>query len=212
MDNEFSFGQRISLLLASILGPILFLLYGMTWKVRWTGEENLEAARAISGKVLYVFWHSRILGLSYTHRFRNAGIMISSSFDGEITARIVKRMGYRVFRGSASRGGAQALLDMIKSNGGVDLSLTVDGPKGPAEMVKAGAIILASNSGLPLVPITFKSSSAWRLKSWDRFIIPKPFSTVEVVIGKHISVPQNVGKDEIRRIAREAGDVIKGIG
>ena len=212
MDSRFSFVQRISLFLASILGPILILLYGLTWKVRWSGEENLKAARAVSGNVIYVFWHSRLPGLCYTHRFMNNGVMVSKSFDGELIARVARRLGYRAFRGSPSRGGAPALLEMIKSDDRGDLALTVDGPRGPAEKVKAGAILLGSSSGLPLLPITVKVSKAWRLKSWDRLIIPKPFSIVEVVMGKHIAIPENINKDEIRRFAREAEDAINRIG
>ena len=197
--------------MASFLGPLIILIYGMTWRVRWSGGEYLEAARAISGKVLFVFWHSRILGLTYTHRFNNAGIMVSKSFDGEWIARIVQRLGYHVFRGSASRDGAPALLEMLKSDKMGDLALTVDGPKGPAEKVKPGAVVLASLSGFPLVPITVRSSKAWRIKSWDRLIVPKPFSTVEVAMGHHIMVPENAGRDEIARFAQETEVAINGI-
>jgi len=138
--------------------------------------------------------------------------MVSKSFDGEWIAGIIKRLGYRVFRGSASRDGARALLEIIRGGKVCDLALTVDGSRGPAEKVKAGAIFLASNSGLPLVPISCVSPRSWRLKSWDRFIIPKPFSRVEIVMGKHIVVPPNITKDDIRRFARDAEAAINGTG
>lgn len=205
-------GQRVILFLASLLGPLLILLYGMTWRVRWSGEANLEAARVVAGKVLYVFWHSRLLGLCYTHRFRNAGLMVSKSFDGEWIARVIMRLGYRAFRGSASRNGASALLEMLKSHERGDLALTVDGPRGPAEKLKAGAIILGSLSGLPLVPITVRSSRAWRLKTWDRFIVPRPFSTVEIIMGRHILIPANIGREQIKRYLRETEAAINEIG
>jgi lysophospholipid acyltransferase (LPLAT)-like uncharacterized protein len=200
------------LLLASILGPFLILLYGLTWRVRWEGIDNLEEARRISDRVIFAFWHSRLLGLCHTHRFRNIGIMVSGSFDGEWIARIVRHLGYRVFRGSASKDGAPALLEMLKSKGSGDLSLTVDGPRGPAEKVKPGAISLASNTGQPIVPISYNASRAWRLKSWDRFMIPRPFSTVTVVYGKHISVPGDLNRDMIGKLSLDVETELKRIG
>ncbi len=200
------------LLLASILGPFLILLYGLTWRVRWHGVEDLEDARRVSDKVIFASWHSRLLGLTYTHRFRNIGIMVSRSFDGEWIARIVKYLGYRVFRGSASKDGVPALLQMLKNKNIGDLALTVDGPRGPAERVKHGAISLASNGGLPIVPITFMASRAWRLKSWDRFIIPKPFSVVTVVYGKHISIPEDLDKNLAGKLSLDVEMELKRIG
>ncbi len=211
MDLNSSFGQRIKLLLASILGPFLILLYGWTWRVRWEGVENLKNARRVSEKVVFAFWHSRLLGLCYTHRFRNIGIMVSKSSDGDWIARIVTHLGYRVFRGSASRDGMPSLMRMLKSRKG-DLSLTVDGPRGPAEKVKQGAISLASNGNLPLVPITCLAGSAWRLRSWDRFIIPRPFSVVTVVYGRHIDVPEDLDRDLIKKLSLDVEMELKRIG
>jgi len=199
MDTRFTLGQRIILILAAIFGPTLIYIYGKTWRVKWSGEDHLAKARAKSPNVIYVFWHSRLFGLTFTHRFRNAGIMVSQSFDGEWITRIVRNMGYRPFRGSSSRGGAKVLLEMLKKDDAGDLALTVDGPKGPAEKVKAGAILLASETGMPVVPITAISSKAWRLKSWDRFILPKPFSELTVAMGEGIEIPANLDKNEIRR-------------
>lgn len=212
MDRAYSFGQRILLLLAAAFGPILLLLYGASWKVRWAGEEHLERARAASGRVLYAFWHSRLLGLCYTHRNRNAAIMVSRSFDGEWISRIITRLGYRVFRGSASEGGAVALLDMIKDDASGDLALTVDGPRGPVEKVKPGAVALASESGLPIVPITVKCDRAWLLKTWDRFIVPKPFSAVTVEMGRHISVPPAVDKGDLQSYSDRLREELNGLG
>jgi lysophospholipid acyltransferase (LPLAT)-like uncharacterized protein len=212
MEKEYSFGQRVFLIIASMLGPVLILLYGFTWRVRWSGAENLKKALQKSGRVLFVFWHSRLLGLCYTHRFRNIGIMVSKSFDGEWIARIVGHLGYRVFRGSASKAGAAALLEMIRSDNGGNLALTVDGPHGPAEKVKPGAIMLASSSGLPLVPITCRASRFWRLRSWDRFIVPKPFSTVEVVMGEPLLVPGNIERDDLEKFMSELENVINRVG
>lgn len=212
MEQEYSWGRKLLLLAISIFGPILLFLYGLTWRVKWSGIENLREARAVSGNVLFAFWHSRLLGLCYTHRFRGIGIMVSKSFDGEWISRVVKHLGYRVFRGSASRDGAPALLEMLKSTNPGDLALTVDGPRGPAEKAKPGIFSLASKSGLPVVPISCRASRAWRLKSWDRFIIPKPLSSVTVLYGRHISVPSDLDHDAIEKITSDLESGLKTIG
>lgn len=199
MNQGYSFKQKILLFLASYVGPILLLLYGFTWRVKWAGSENVVEARKVSGKVLYAFWHSRLLGLCYAHRFRQVGIMVSKSFDGEWISRLVTKIGYKVYRGSASKDGAIGLLDMMKNMPGGDLALTVDGPRGPAEKVKYGVITLAAKAGIPIVPITILADRAWRLNSWDRFMVPKPFSTITVLRGPHVPVPSHIGKDDFKR-------------
>lgn len=199
MKNEFSFKQRILLFLASSLGPILLLLYGFTWRIKWSGVDNLSEAKKISEKILYAFWHSRLLGLCYAHRFQGVGIMVSKSFDGEWITRLVTKIGYKAYRGSASKDGAAGLLEMIKEPPEGDLALTVDGPRGPAEKVKPGVVTIASKGGFPIVPITVIAENAWRLKSWDRFMIPKPFSTITILRGKYIIIPPEIGKDELEK-------------
>jgi lysophospholipid acyltransferase (LPLAT)-like uncharacterized protein len=207
VNNEFSFGQRVALFFLSLMGPTLIKLYGMTWRIKWEGKENLEEAQKTSNKVLFCFWHSRLLGLCYTHRYWNIGIMVSKSFDGEWIARIVTHLGYRVFRGSASNAGAAALITMLRDKNQGHLALTVDGPHGPAEKVKPGALTLAARGRLPIVPISYVPAKAWRLHSWDRFILPKPFTTITVRYGKQIPVSQELDKNEIQllTIAVEEG-------
>ncbi len=175
------------------------ILFGLTWKLKWSGLEELKRARELSPKVLFAFWHSRLLGLCYAFKFRNAGIMVSKSFDGEWIARLVNKLGYRVFRGSASRDGEKGLLEMVKDKLEGDLALTVDGPKGPPEKVKYGVVALASNTGLPIVPLTIIAEKAWRLGTWDRFMVPKPFSKVTVLCGPHIEVPASVARKDLKR-------------
>lgn len=211
MNEKYSFKQKLILAVASILGPIAFYLYGLTWRVKYEGLENLQSARTEGGRVLFCFWHSRLMGLCLTHRFRKIGIMVSKSFDGEWISRIVVRLGYRVFRGSASRNGAAALIEMLKYRDG-DLALTVDGPRGPAQKVKPGVLSLASHSGLPLVPITYIPHKAWRLKSWDKFIMPKPFTTITVRYGPKIPFDKRVISSESGRLLKEIEDSINRIG
>jgi lysophospholipid acyltransferase (LPLAT)-like uncharacterized protein len=211
VKNEFSLGQKLLLLVAAFLGPTLIRIYGCTWRIRWEGVENLTEARTQCGQVLFCFWHSRLLGLCYSHRYRNIGIMVSKSFDGEWISRIVTKLGYRVFRGSASRDGAKALISMLKSSGG-DLALTVDGPRGPACKVKPGIITLASHTNLPLVPIAYIAENAWHLNSWDKFILPKPFSTITVRYGKKITIPAEVKTERLGEIIKEIEEGINRLG
>lgn len=201
MERSYSFNQRILLFIVSIIGPIFLLVLGFTWRVRWIGLENLRTTRDNSGRVIFAFWHSRILGLLYTHRFIGAGTMISSSFDGALAAAIVKRLGFRVYRGSASRRGTEALLEMLRSSRGGDLALSVDGPRGPAEKVKYGAVTLASKSGLQVVPVSYDVDRCWQLKTWDKFVIPKPFAVLTVVYGESIIVPAAADKTSIKSYA-----------
>jgi lysophospholipid acyltransferase (LPLAT)-like uncharacterized protein len=211
MKTEFSWGQRAALLVAAILGPVLIRLFGLTWRVSWEGTDNLKKAKALCGQVLFCFWHSRLLGLCYTHRNRNIGIMVSKSFDGEWIARVVRKLGYRVFRGSASRDGARALLEMMKEKDG-DLALTVDGPRGPALKVKPGAVTLAAHTGLPIVPITYVAANAWLLNSWDRFILPKPFSKITVRYGQMIFVAADLITEQYDEVIEKIESGINEIG
>jgi len=212
MNQGYSIKQRIVLFLASFLGPVLLLIYGFTWKINWEGTDDLARAKKIRGKIVYAFWHSRLLGLCYAHRFRGVGIMVSKSFDGEWIARLVTRLGYRVYRGSATRDGAVGLLEMIRDLPEGDLALSVDGPKGPAEKVKSGVVSLASKGAFPIVPITIIAEKAWRLKSWDRFMVPKPFSTITVLRGPHIIMPPDITRENLEKYRSEIENAIAVLG
>jgi len=212
MKTKYTLVQRIILLMVPIIGPPLIWLYGKTWRVYWTGLENLDRAHKISDKVIYVFWHSRLLGLTYTHRSRQVGIMVSKSFDGEWISRIVKNMGYHPIRGSSTRDGASAMIHMIAESQSRDLAITVDGPRGPAEKAKSGAFLLAAACRMPLVPITIVADKAWRLNTWDRFIIPAPFTGVTVKIGEPIEIPPDLSREKVGRYAEIAERAISGLG
>ena len=133
-------------------------------------------------------WHNRLLLLPHVlRRFlpqRQGAALISASRDGELLADLVSRFGFDVVRGSSSRKGAAAMLqlaDVIAK--GRDAVITPDGPRGPAYELGAGLVFLSQKSGAAVVPINMEYSSCWRLKSWDRFILPRPFSSVRVIFG-----------------------------
>ena len=133
-------------------------------------------------------WHNRLLLLPHVLRTylpnRKGAALISPSRDGDLLADLVKRFGYEVVRGSSSRRGAAAMLQLADViGGGRDAVITPDGPRGPAYQIGGGIVFLAQKSGAAVIPINMEYESCWRLKSWDRFILPRPFSTVRVIFG-----------------------------
>jgi lysophospholipid acyltransferase (LPLAT)-like uncharacterized protein len=136
-----------------------------------------------------VFWHGRILpGIWH---FRNQGIVVitSHNFDGEWIARIIERFGYGTARGSSSRGGSRALVQMRRDlSSGRPVAFTVDGPRGPRKVAQPGAPFLSGATGHPILPFHIEVHRHWTTRSWDRPQIPKPYSRVAVVIGEPIVV------------------------
>ena len=146
-------------------------------------------------------WHNRLLLLPHVLRTyfpdRRGAALISASRDGDLLADLVQRFGYDVVRGSSSRRGAAAMLQLadVIARGG-DAVITPDGPRGPAYQIGGGIVWLAQRSGAPVVPVNMEYESCWRLKSWDRFILPRPFSTVRVIVGTPHRVQQTTTAEE----------------
>ena len=137
---------------------------------------------------IWAMWHNRVLLFPYVIRRFVRGTwgssLISPSRDGDMLAGFVQRFGFGAARGSSSRRGASAILqltDVLEKGGAV--AITPDGPRGPRYELGGGIVLLAQRSGVPVFPLNLEYSSCWRLKSWDRFILPKPFSTVRVIVG-----------------------------
>jgi lysophospholipid acyltransferase (LPLAT)-like uncharacterized protein len=165
-------------------GTALIRLLAMTWRVRVENDAELNVARATNRRVIYMLWHGELLPLLWHHRGRKIAVVISEHRDGEIIARIAERLGYTTVRGSSSRGGSRALIGLMRAiESGRDGAVTPDGPRGPAHVFAPGAAIASQRTGAPLLPVRASASRAWRLKSWDRFLVPKPFALVRVVYG-----------------------------
>ena len=170
-----------------------------------------------SKRCIFAFWHSRILLLSYHYKGMGASILVSDSADGEIIAQIILRQGQSTVRGSTGKGGLRALTRQIRDirinhRPGV---VVPDGPQGPNQKVQPGVILLAQKTGCPIIPITY--SSKWRIEfnSWDRFILPLPFSPAIIIHGRPLSVPEDASpqkmdayikdlENELNRITFEA--------
>jgi lysophospholipid acyltransferase (LPLAT)-like uncharacterized protein len=199
-----SLKDKLFLFLISLLGPVLILLLGKSLKIEWVGDENLKEIRQSKGKVLYAFWHGRMVILAYTHRGQKNQVLSSRHRDGQISARIIQRLGFGTVWGSTTRGGVGSLLQMVnKIRQGYDIAITPDGPKGPAFKAQPGTVFVAQKSGVPIIPITNSARRRWTLKSWDGFIIPKPFSKAVVFIGKPIYVPAELSKEELDLKSKE---------
>ena len=171
------------------VGTALIRLLGMTWRMRPVNDADLVARRASGERVIFTLWHGELLPLLWHHRGEGIAVVISEHRDGEIIARIAERLGYTTVRGSTSRGGGRALIGLMRAiEAGHDGAVTPDGPRGPAHVFAPGAAIASQRTGAPLAIIRATATRAWRLKSWDRFLVPKPFATVRVIYGPLVSV------------------------
>ena len=155
----------------------------------------------VSENFIGALWHNRLLIFPFVLRrffvHRHGAALISASRDGELLADAIKRFGFDVVRGSSSRLGASAILQLegVLASGR-DVVITPDGPRGPAYELGPGVIFLAQKSGTAVVPINMEYSSCWRIKSWDRFIVPRPFARVRVIIGAPYRVRSTSTDDE----------------
>lgn len=182
--------QRAKAALIAGVGYPLIAALASTLKWRVEGREHLEAVERAGHPPVLAFWHGRILPATWFFRGRGIVVITSENFDGEWIARIIERFGYGTARGSTSRGGQKALLQLRRDiAAGRPAGFTVDGPRGPARRAQAGAVWLAGAAGSPLVPFHCEARRHWTMRSWDRTQIPRPFTTVALAIGAPIDVP-----------------------
>ena len=182
-------------------GVAVIRLLAMTWRMRPVNDEGLRDARASGQRVIFTLWHGELLPLLWHHRKEGVAVVISEHRDGEIIARIVEKFGFRTIRGSSSRGAARALIAIVRElERGGEVAVTPDGPRGPARRFASGALVAAQRVGVPIVGVGVVASSAWRLNSWDRFMIPKPFSRVQIAY----TVPTTVAASSAREAEGEA--------
>ncbi len=178
---------------------IIFRVLFATIRLRFDDRIGFTTGR-YEKPVIMCFWHNRILGITLCHlrcypHGRRAGVTVltSPSRDGEIIAQVAQGFGMSAARGSSSRKGSQALLELIRRvESGGDIAITPDGPRGPRYKLGPGAIFLAQTTGAVLAPVHAKFSRCFRMKTWDGFIIPWPFSTVSVTVDEMIPVPREL--------------------
>jgi lysophospholipid acyltransferase (LPLAT)-like uncharacterized protein len=174
--------------IAAVGYPLLTALGG-TWSWRVEGAEHYDAVLASGRQPILALWHGRILAATLYFKHRGIVALTSENFDGEWIARIHERFGYRAARGSTSRSGRKAMLQLTREIGaGRPVAFTVDGPRGPARVAQPGAVWLARATGNPVLPFHAEASSHWSASSWDHTQVPKPFSTIAFVIGEPMRV------------------------
>jgi lysophospholipid acyltransferase (LPLAT)-like uncharacterized protein len=198
-EREFSLRQRIALFLISWIGYMGIRLIGSSLRFRLSVEDATTTDPDNLHTLICPFWHRCVFPATYFFRKRGFSVVTSRSFDGEYIARIIEKFGFKAVRGSSSRGGASALLQLhdIVNSGGL-AAFTIDGPRGPRYVAKPGPILLAKNTGAAIMPFYLAPQRAWVLNSWDAFMIPKPFSRVVIRFGKHITVPQDANEDVLK--------------
>jgi lysophospholipid acyltransferase (LPLAT)-like uncharacterized protein len=195
------FGRAEPLVTGLAAGAIGLL--AATWRFRVRGWEHVVAARATGRPVIYILWHSRILPLLYHRRHEGMALLISRHRDGGYLADLSGRWGYRVVRGSSRRGGDVGLLGLVRYlRGGAEVALTPDGPQGPAERMKPGALAAAQHADALVIAAGARASSAWWIESWDRFCVPRPFARVDIVYSTPFGVAE--GKPAMREGMRRA--------
>ena len=186
--GRFTLWQRFLLWLITWVGYLILATLGPTIRFAISWEEgspgSLEARPFV-----YSFWHSCMLPAMYLWRNLKIRVMSSDSFDGEYTGRIMQKFGFVKVRGSSSRFAVRALLGMRREleNGWI-VAFTLDGPRGPRHVVKPGPALLARATGVPMAMFHIALSDAWVLHTWDKLMIPKPFSRALMRVGSTISV------------------------
>ncbi len=170
------------------LASLVIRCLGMTLRYRDVVEERAVAGYDLPAPQIYALWHRSLLACAWRFRNRNVAILISESFDGELIARTVERLGFVAVRGSSSRGGAPGLRNLERAfRAGHNCAITADGPRGPSMVAKAGTWQLATLVGADVGAFYVLPERAWVLRSWDSFLIPKPFS--RVVVAWPVRVP-----------------------
>ncbi len=160
-----------------------------TWRFEHVGRGQWDAAVEAGTGFACMLWHEALLPLLWHHREARAVIVVSHARDGQYLADFAASIGYRLVRGSSSRGAVGALLAASRElAGGAIVALTPDGPRGPRRELKPGVLAAAQRAGVPVLPVHAEANHAWRLDSWDRFGIPKPFARVRVAYGSPIRI------------------------
>ena len=189
-------GGRALGTVAPFVVAALVRLVGMTWRVRVVGADELEPCWRAGQPLIYIVWHGRVLLVPWLNvrlqraRAARAPVVLASwSRDGEMVTRYVTRFGLSVVRGSSSRGGGAALRALVAAiRSGSDVAIVPDGPRGPREHLQPGVVTLAALTGAPVVPLAVGARPARRLRTWDRFLVPLPFSRCVLAFGPAVRV------------------------
>lgn len=179
----------------------VFRLWARTLRLQLEDPENVVGL-VRNQPVIFAIWHNRLLMLPRVFRpcfpSRQSFGLISASRDGDLVSILIERSGYGTIRGSSSRKGVVALRQLVDAlEAGMNVLITPDGPRGPVYVASQGVVFLAQKTGALVVPINMEYSSCWRLKSWDRFFVPRPFATLRAIFGAPLQVPPTADADQL---------------
>lgn len=180
------------------IGILIVKIISSTYRIRVIRPEIERDILARKQIPIYASWHQRFFpGITFFATRKPISIMISQSRDGELISKIVNILGWHPVRGSSSKGGRQALKKIRKLvHEGYKIGHIVDGPRGPHGVVKPGLLIIAQASGMPIVPVITSAEKKWVFNSWDRFMVPKPFSRVIIRFSDEIRIPKKLQQSE----------------
>ncbi len=196
--------SRLGFGVAGILGHGAEVALFATVRVRWTGREQYLQFRNRAEPVIFVLWHGQLLPLLHYHRHEGVVALVSEHADGEYITQIIRHDGFDTVRGSSTHGAAKGLKGLVRAaRSGRSLALTVDGPRGPARVLKPGALAVARLTGLPILPVAAGATSGWRAGSWDGFLVPKPFSTVRIEYGAPRYLPRDADREAMEALGLE---------
>lgn len=196
--NTFTRKQRLQLAILppAIVGLLRAILF--TCPRETQGQHHLDDTLAKHGHAILAVWHECTAYALYLHSGSNFHAASSYSFDGELAARLTHQFNVECVRGSTSRGGAEVLRELEKALKLVDcVGLTMDGPRGPRRHAQPGLAILSARTGVPVIPLAFAISKSWRLRTWDRMAVPKPFAKLRYAYAEPIAPPESTDRDAI---------------
>jgi len=205
----FSVRQRCALALLPplIAGAMKLLSRSARWEIR--GMEHWDAVQQTQGRAIVAFWHETLGLAAWHHRGSGGHTLTSYSYDGEMAARVVRRYGMMAIRGSSSRGGSDALRSFEAAFPHLSrIGFTLDGPRGPRRVAKPGIAILAARLRSPVLPQAFAVAPSWRLHSWDRFPIPKPFAHVIAAYGPAIPSPKDESPEAVETMRAQVEEAL----
>jgi len=197
---------------AGRLGSIVArsLVGSLSTRVHFLGPDVGNGRLKLGDRFIYSIWHENLLLPAVGFGGPDLAVLISSHADGQILGGLITAMGMKMVLGSTTRGGVEALRQLVRPDTSWrNLAITTDGPRGPRRIAQPGAVYIASRTGMKIVPVGVGYSRPWRLKSWDHFAIPKPFSRCRAIAGVPIAVPSNLrssGIEEYRRLLQDEMD------
>lgn len=199
---------------ARLLGGPALRTLASTWRISLQDEDRWRTLHDARQAHVFLLWHEVLLPLLWQHRHQGIAIVVSEAREGRYLADFAVGLGYRPLYGSSTRGGTRALLGAVRElRAGRAVAFTPDGPRGPRRELKPGVVAAAQRGGAVIIPLHAEADRVWRLHSWDRFMIPKPFARVQISYGHPFEVaPGDIGFGDAVERARAGLDEVSGKG